>query len=64
MPAAQVVQSQNLGAREAGSFSFAWDGKTDAGVAPPAATALRSTPCAAAKRSPQKRCRLAWFLLW
>lgn len=29
--AGKVVQSQNLGARPAGSFSFAWDGKTDAG---------------------------------
>jgi flagellar basal-body rod modification protein FlgD len=29
--AGKVVQSQNLGAREAGSFSFTWDGKTDAG---------------------------------
>ena len=27
----KVVQSQNLGAREAGNFSFAWDGKNDAG---------------------------------
>lgn len=29
--AGKVVQSQSLGARAAGSFSFAWDGKTDAG---------------------------------
>jgi flagellar basal-body rod modification protein FlgD len=34
--AGKVVQSQNLGAREAGSFSFAWDGKTDAGSDAPA----------------------------
>lgn len=27
----KVVQSQNLGAREAGVFTFAWDGKNDAG---------------------------------
>jgi len=30
--AGTVVQSQNLGAREAGSFSFAWDGRNDAGL--------------------------------
>jgi len=29
--AGRVVQSQSLGARAAGSFSFAWDGRTDAG---------------------------------
>ncbi|EXI76698.1 MAG TPA: flagellar hook assembly protein FlgD [Candidatus Accumulibacter phosphatis] len=33
--AGTVVQSQNLGAREAGSFSFAWDGRNDAGVTMP-----------------------------
>ena len=27
-----VLQTQNLGARDAGSFNFNWDGKTDAGV--------------------------------
>lgn len=27
----KVIQSQNLGAREAGNFSFVWDGKNDAG---------------------------------
>lgn len=27
----KVIQSQNLGAREAGVFSFAWDGQNDAG---------------------------------
>lgn len=27
----QVVQTQNLGAREAGTMSFVWDGTTDAG---------------------------------
>ncbi|HCZ13850.1 MAG TPA: flagellar biosynthesis protein FlgD [Candidatus Accumulibacter sp.] len=27
-----VVQSQTLGARDAGSFAFTWDGKTDAGA--------------------------------
>lgn len=32
----RTVQQQNLGAREAGSFSFSWDGKTDGGaLAPP-----------------------------
>ena len=30
--AGTVVQSQNLGAREAGSFSFVWDGRSDAGL--------------------------------
>jgi len=30
--AGNVVQSQSLGAREAGSFSFAWDGRNDAGL--------------------------------
>ena len=33
--AGKVVQSQNLGARDAGSFSFTWDGKTDAGTTAP-----------------------------
>ncbi len=28
----KVMQSQNLGAREAGNFNFAWDGMTDAGT--------------------------------
>ncbi len=28
----KVIQSQNLGAREAGNFSFVWDGKDDAGT--------------------------------
>ncbi|MEF8768187.1 MAG: flagellar hook assembly protein FlgD [Candidatus Accumulibacter phosphatis] len=36
--AGKVVQSQNLGAREAGSFSFTWDGQTDAGTAAPPGT--------------------------
>jgi flagellar basal-body rod modification protein FlgD len=27
----KVLQSQNLGAREAGNFNFSWDGKIDAG---------------------------------
>ena len=32
----RTVQQQNLGAREAGSFSFSWDGQTDGGaLAPP-----------------------------
>lgn len=31
----KVVQSQNLGARDAGSFNFTWDGKTDAGATAP-----------------------------
>ena len=30
--AGKVIQTQNLGAREAGSFTFAWDGTTDAGT--------------------------------
>jgi flagellar basal-body rod modification protein FlgD len=30
-----VVQTQNLGARNAGNFSFAWDGMTDAGTEAP-----------------------------
>ncbi|WP_301102951.1 flagellar hook assembly protein FlgD [Propionivibrio sp.] len=30
--AGQVIQTQNLGARDAGVFNFAWDGKTDAGT--------------------------------
>ncbi len=30
--AGTVVQSQNLGAREAGSFTFSWDGRNDAGL--------------------------------
>lgn len=31
-----IVQSQDLGARDAGSFSFVWDGRNDAGrVVPP-----------------------------
>jgi flagellar basal-body rod modification protein FlgD len=34
--AGRVVQSQNLGARDAGSFGFAWDGKNDAGLTVPA----------------------------
>ena len=34
--AGKTVQSQSLGAREAGNFSFAWDGKTASGVAAPA----------------------------
>ena len=35
-PSGRVVQSRNLGPREAGSFSFVWDGRTDTGaVAPP-----------------------------
>jgi flagellar basal-body rod modification protein FlgD len=34
--AGKVVQSQALGAREAGSFAFEWDGKTDAGSIAPA----------------------------
>ena len=33
--AGTVVQSQNLGAREAGSFSFVWDGRSDAGLVMP-----------------------------
>ena len=33
--AGKVVQRQNLGARDAGSFSFTWDGQTDAGTAAP-----------------------------
>ena len=33
--AGKVVQPQNLGARDAGSFSFTWDGQTDAGTAAP-----------------------------
>ena len=31
-----VLQSQHLGAREAGSFAFTWDGQTAAGTAAPA----------------------------
>lgn len=31
-----VVQKQNLGAHQAGSFAFVWDGMTDAGTAAPA----------------------------
>ena len=31
--AGSVVQTQQLGAHPAGTFSFAWDGKSDAGVA-------------------------------
>jgi flagellar basal-body rod modification protein FlgD len=31
----RVLQSQNLGAREAGTFDFVWDGKTDAGATMP-----------------------------
>jgi flagellar basal-body rod modification protein FlgD len=34
--AGKVVQSQALGAREAGSFAFDWDGKTDTGSIAPA----------------------------
>jgi len=34
--AGKVVQSQALGAREAGSFAFNWDGKTDTGSIAPA----------------------------
>ena len=47
--AGKTVQSQNLGARDAGSFTFTWDGKTDSGVGVPAGTysftvsALRGT---------------------
>jgi len=33
--AGRVVQSQNLGAHQAGLVSFVWDGKTDAGTAVP-----------------------------
>lgn len=34
--AGKTVQSQAIGARDAGVFDFAWDGKTDAGtIAPP-----------------------------
>ncbi len=36
--AGKVVQSQSLGAREAGNFGFTWDGKTDAGTLAPAGT--------------------------
>ena len=36
--AGKTVQSQNLGARAAGSFTFAWDGKTDSGAVAPAGT--------------------------
>lgn len=33
--AGRVVQSQKLGAHEAGSFNFVWDGKTDTGASAP-----------------------------
>ncbi len=33
--AGKVVQTQNLGARDAGNFNFAWDGMTDAGTKAP-----------------------------
>jgi flagellar basal-body rod modification protein FlgD len=53
--AGKVVQSQSLGAREAGNFGFAWDGQTDAGtLAPPgtyhfAVNALRGNEKVAAE---------------
>jgi flagellar basal-body rod modification protein FlgD len=31
----KVLQTANLGARDAGNFNFAWDGKTDAGATAP-----------------------------
>lgn len=34
--AGNVLQTQGLGARDAGSFTFAWDGRTDAGTLAPA----------------------------
>lgn len=33
--AGQVLQTQNLGARDTGVFNFAWDGMTDAGTTAP-----------------------------
>ncbi len=53
--AGKVVQSRNLGAREAGSFSFTWDGQTDAGTAAPpgnysfSITAVRGSESVAAE---------------
>lgn len=31
----KTIQTQNLGARDAGNFNFAWDGKNDAGASVP-----------------------------
>lgn len=36
--AGKTVQTQNMGAREAGSFSFVWDGKDNSGAAAPSGT--------------------------
>jgi len=53
--AGKVLQSRNLGAREAGSFSFTWDGQTDAGTAAPpgnysfSITAVRGSESVAAE---------------